>query len=279
MNLGVFTVMLPDLTPEEAATELRASGYDGVEWRVTTTPAAWRGEALSFWRNNRCTLEPTPEDAARGARLARDAGLELVGLTTYLQVGDLDAAENAFHIARLAGAPQIRVGSGSLEGGYHAAFERATAYLREVERLSKHYGVKALVETHHKTITPSASLAHRLVSPFSPEHIGVLYDPGNLVFEGFEEYRLGLELLGPYLAHVHLKNARLARGDNSVWQPVWSPLEDGAVDFPKLFDALQEVGYSGWLVVEDFSAVRPSREALRHNFQFVRALLAEQVPA
>lgn len=278
MKLGVFTVMLPDLTPEEAATELRAAGYGGVEWRVTTAPAARRNEAPSFWGNNRCTLEPTPEDAARGARLARDAGLELVGLTTYLQVGELDATENALHLAKLAGAPHIRVGSGSPEEGYHAAFGRATAYLREVERLARHYGVKALVETHHKTITPSASLAHRLVSPFNPEHVGVLYDPGNLVFEGFEDYRMGLELLGPHLAHVHLKNARLVRGENGVWRPEWSPLEDGAVDFHGLLGALREVGYDGWLVTEDFSAARPSREALRHNLSFVRALLGS-VPA
>ena len=278
MKPGVFTVMLPDLTPEEAVRELRAAGYDGVEWRVTTTLAARRNEAPSFWGSNLCTLEPTVEDAARGARLAREVGLELVGLTTYLQVGDLGAAENALHIAKLAGAAHIRVGLGSPDGGYYAAFEQATAYLREVERLARRYGVKALVETHHKTITPSASLAHRLVSSFDPEHIGVLYDPGNLVFEGFEDYRLGLELLGPHLAHVHLKNARFVRGENGVWQPEWSPLGDGAVDFRGLLDALKGVGYDGWLVVEDFSAARPSREALRHNRQFVRSLLAS-VPA
>jgi sugar phosphate isomerase/epimerase len=34
MKLGVFTVGLPDLTPEEAVRELKDAGYDGVEWRV-----------------------------------------------------------------------------------------------------------------------------------------------------------------------------------------------------------------------------------------------------
>src|SRR5688572_25026215 len=38
MKLGVFTVGLPDLTPEEAVMELRDAGYDGVEWRVTRVP-------------------------------------------------------------------------------------------------------------------------------------------------------------------------------------------------------------------------------------------------
>ncbi len=94
-----------------------------------------------------------------------------------------------------------------------------------------------------------------------------------MIFEGFEDYRLGLELIGPYLAHVHLKNARFVRGENGVQRAEWSPLEDGAVDFPKLLDALTAVGYGGWLVVEDFSAARPSREALRYNSAFVKKLL------
>ena len=137
------------------------------------------------------------------------------------------------------------------------------------------YGVRALVETHHKTITPSASLTHRLVSGFDPEHVGVLFDPGNMVFEGFEDYRMGLELLGPYLAHVHLKNARYAPHKDGVWRPVWSPLEAGVVDFRAFLAALRGVGYDGWLVLEDFSGARPSGEALRHNLAFVRGLLAD----
>jgi sugar phosphate isomerase/epimerase len=38
------------------------------------------------------------------------------------------------------------------------------------------------------------------------------------------------------------------------------------------------VGYEGWLVMEDFSAARPPREALEHNLGFVRDLL-QHVPA
>ncbi|MEZ4633201.1 MAG: hypothetical protein R2880_21225 [Deinococcales bacterium] len=35
MKLGVFTVMLPDLSPDEVAAALKTYGYDGVEWRVS----------------------------------------------------------------------------------------------------------------------------------------------------------------------------------------------------------------------------------------------------
>ncbi len=276
MKLGVFTVGLPDLTPEEAVRELKDAGYDGVEWRVAHVPESVRSEAPSFWSNNLCTLEPIQEDAHRARILSEGAGLEVAGLGTYIEVGDLEATEEAMLFARSAGAERIRVGVGKTgEGPYAEMFDAAKAFLTGVEALSGEHGVKAVVEIHHGTICPSASLAHRLVSDFDPERIGVIFDPGNMAQEGFEDYHIGLELLGPHLAHVHLKNAAFERPEGGgVWKPRWSPLEDGVVDFEELFSALGGAGYDGWLVVEDFSGARPSREALVHNLQFIRDLIA-----
>ncbi|MGH3144252.1 MAG: sugar phosphate isomerase/epimerase family protein [Rubrobacter sp.] len=275
MKVGVFTVGLPDLTPEEAAREIKEAGYDGVEWRVTRVPDRVRGEEPSFWGNNLCTLEPTLEEARRARRLSEEAGLEVPGLGTYVAVGDLEAAEEAMRFAVAAGAPQVRVGAGAPDGSsYEELFSAARAFLGGVEDLARSHGVKALVEIHHKTICPSASLAHRLVSAFDPDLVGVIFDPGNMAQEGFEDYRIGTELLGPYLAHVHVKNAAFERPEGGgVWEPRWSPLGDGVVDFDLVVEALRAVGYDGWLVVEDFSGTRPSRETLRHNLGFVRAFV------
>jgi sugar phosphate isomerase/epimerase len=273
MKIGVFTVGLPDLTPEEAVREIKDAGYDGVEWRVTSVPDGVKGEAPSFWGNNLCTLEPTEEEAHRARRLAEEVGLEVPGLGTYVAVGDLGAADEAMRFAVTAGASQVRVGAGALDGSsYEESFSAAREFLEGVEDLAANHGVKALVEIHHRTICPSASLAHRLVSAFDPERIGVIFDPGNMAQEGFEDYRIGLELLGPHLAHVHIKNSAFERPEGGgVWKPRWAPLEDGVVDFESLFAALDGVGYDGWLVIEDFSGARPSREALRRNLSFVRA--------
>ena len=84
MKVGVFTVGLPDLTPEEATREIQAAGYDGVEWRVARIPEEFRREKPSFWRNNLCTLEPTEEEARRARSLCEGMGLEVAGLGTYI---------------------------------------------------------------------------------------------------------------------------------------------------------------------------------------------------
>ncbi|MBI1878334.1 MAG: sugar phosphate isomerase/epimerase [Chloroflexi bacterium] len=278
MKFGVFTVMLPDLTPEEAVQEIKASGHDGVEWRVTHIPLEQHAEAPSFWGNNLCTIAPTEAEMRRARRLAESAGLEIPNLGTYISVGDAAAVEEAMRLARIAGSPHIRVGVAKPSTGqaYAELFAATQTFLAEVVTLARRYHVKALLEIHHKTICPSVALTHRLVSHFDPDCIGVIHDAGNMVHEGFEDYRLGLELLGPYLAHVHLKNAAFTQPQGGgVWTPCWFPLEDGVVDFRRLLLALQAVSYEGWLVFEDFSQARPSREALGYNLAFVKNLLKE----
>lgn len=276
LKLSVFTVMLPDLTPETAAPLLKKYGYEGVEWRVTTVPEDRRQEKPSFWGNNLCTFAPTLEDAERARRISQDAGLTIPGLGTYINVGDLAATENAMRFAQVCGARQVRAGVGSMEDGvsYTDKFEAAKRFLAGVQELAQQYNIRAVIEIHHKTIVCSASLAHRLVSNFDPAWIGVIHDAGNMVNEGFEHYRLGLELLGPYLYHVHIKNAAYQIPESGgLWEPKWSPLENGVVNWQDLFTALKSVGYDGWLGLEDFSGHRPSEEALKYNAQFMRDLI------
>jgi sugar phosphate isomerase/epimerase len=112
---------------------------------------------------------------------------------------------------------------------------------------------------------------------FDPRDVGTIHDAGNMVYEGFEQYRLGLEVLGPYLAHVHLKNARwrqVGRRDDggAEWQAEAAPLPEGIVDLAALFRALRQVGYDGWISFEDFSTDLPLADRLRTNLAYVRRI-------
>ena len=277
LKIAVFTVMTPDLTPEEVVQELKTNGYDGVEWRVTTVPENRRQEKPSFWGNNLSTL--APNEGKRARTLADSAGLEIPGLGTYVKVGDMAGVETSMRFAQECGAKQIRVSAGDWPNGdktYAAMFNEARAFLKNVEAMARQYHVKGIIEIHHGSIATSASLAFRLVDGFDPNFIGVLHDAGNMGHEGFENYRLGLELLGPYTAHVHVKNVAYHRpSGGGVWKSDWSPLEDGVVNFDALFTALHGVGYNGWVSMEDFSQHRPTREALRANIAFIRAAIAK----
>jgi sugar phosphate isomerase/epimerase len=278
MRFAVFTVSTPDYTPEEAVRVFSELGYSGVEWRVTDQVPSSSGEP-GFWAGNRCTLplRTFVADAPRIKALAQSAGLETINVGGYARCDELEKVEQVLLGASLLGAPSARVNVPRYDGTRSLTDLRETAQrqFKDVEALATTYGVRAVVETHPGTIVPSASAVASFLAPFDPEHVGALWDPGNMVKEGFEKYQLGLETLGPYLAHVQLKNAVWRpsgqRSDGSqTWSFEWAPLRTGLVNVPAVFDALQAVGYSGWISLEDFSTdVQPTKERLRDNLAYL----------
>ncbi|UUZ92226.1 sugar phosphate isomerase/epimerase [Paenibacillus sp. P25] len=274
----------PGFDPGRISRRAKAAGIEGVEWRFKEIPEEAKDEKPSFWRRNLCSIDPkaSEEELARFERVTKEHGLETVSVTPYLTTGDLEGTEQVLRVAKRLGARTIRVGVPRYDGtqNYNELFDQAVKYLHGVEELAKQYGIKCLVETHHVTIAPSAGLAHRLVSGFSPDHIGVLFDPGNMVHEGYENFRMGLELLGPYLAHVHIKNTGWKRTEqradgSQAWTSYWEPVNEGIVDWKQVLRDLKAVGYDGYLGVEDFSGKYGSKESLISYAKQVRAWLAE----
>lgn len=282
MLLSIFTVATPDLLPEQMLKAASDAGIQGIEWRYKGVPMDAGQEEPSFWRRNLASIDPenADEEIAKAAALTEQFGLKSIALVPYLTSGDLTATELAFQSAHKLGAAMMRVGvpGYNRSADYHELYKGAIDYLSEVQEMSRQYGVKALVETHHGTIAPSAGLAYRLVSSFDPNHIGVLYDPGNMVHEGYENYRMGLELLGPYLAHVHVKNAnwvQLEQQDSEIetcYQAKWSPLLNGVVRWSTVLEDLDSVGYKGYLGIEDFSQSCSSAEMLKNFTQSMHSL-------
>lgn len=271
MKLSVFTVATPDLQPEQLAKAAADAGIEGIEWRFKEIPAGAEEEKPSFWRHNQCSMDPggTEQDWLRFKHAAELHGRQSIAVVPYLTCGDLAETEKVMKAAKLVGASFIRAGipAYNRSANYNELYEQAVKYLLEVEELAAAYDVKALVETHHNTIAPSAGLAYRLVSHCSPQHVGVLYDPGNMVHEGYENYRMGLELLGPYLAHVHVKNGGYRKqpsedGTEATWSGEWTPLAQGAVPWRQVIRDLKSVGYDGYFGIEDFSGTYGSTEML-----------------
>ncbi len=285
MKLSIFTVATPEVTPEELVAIASKVGIHGIEWRYKEPTPGAEKQAPSYWGNNLCTINPANGDAEidRFRQLTEAAGLEIPAITPYLNGQGLDATEQVLKHAQRIGAKMIRVGVPGYDGSrnYNELLKEGRAYLKGAEELCKQYGVKGLVETHHVTIAASASAAYRLVEGFDPDHIGVLFDPGNMVHEGFENYQMGIELLGPYLAHVHVKNAGwfqtgYAADGSDIWTCRWLGLQQGNVPWASLIKTLKEVGYDGYLGVEDFSGQYRSSEKMLQNFtDYIGGLLAQ----
>ncbi|WP_284975784.1 sugar phosphate isomerase/epimerase [Arthrobacter sp. efr-133-TYG-104] len=286
MKFSVFTASTPEWTPQEAATELAAQGWDGIEWRVIDQNDA---PTPGFWAGNKATwpmtglLDSVPEIA----RITSGAGLEYSGLGGYARCDNHDDVETVLAATAALGARQVRVnvlplGNSTMGGqeptglSYPELFDSTREHYEWVAQRAAHYGVKALIELHHGSVTASASSARRLLEGLDSRHVGVIHDLGNLLIEGWESPLPALELLGPYLAHIHVKNARWVRtGDPdevgaAVWVNEWAPLAEGQGSVLDYFRALAAVGYDDWVTVEDFSTDVPLAERTAGNLTFLR---------
>jgi sugar phosphate isomerase/epimerase len=144
-------------------------------------------------------------------------------------------------------------------------------------RRAEVHGVQVLVELHHRTITSSASAAYRLIEGLDPARIGVIHDIGNLIYEGHEDFAAAVQILGEYLAHVHVKNVawrptgETGPDGKALWAADWATLREGQGDVDALFRALAAAGYDGWVTLEDFSTALPLAERTADNLAYVRA--------
>jgi sugar phosphate isomerase/epimerase len=275
MKFSVFTASTPDWTPKEAAQHVAAQGWDGIEWRVTDQSEA---ATPGFWAGNRATwpltgLEDSIDDIAS---ITREAGLEFSGIGGYARCDDHENVDRMLAATAALGARQVRVTMPRTDSGeYRELFAAARRDVARAAARAGELGVKALIELHHETITPSASAAFRLVDGLDPEHVGVIHDLGNLVIEGQESHLAAFQLLGPYLAHVHVKNVRWVPGepeaDGTVrWHSEWAPMRTGQADVDAYFTALHEFGYDGWVTSEDFSTELPLEERTLGNLAYLR---------
>lgn len=279
MRFSICTASTPDWTPAEAVAEFADAGYEGVEWRVVDQDPSPDG-APGFWAGNRCTwpFSGLLDGVAEIRRTTEAAGLSMSALGTYVACDRPDDVDVAMRAAVALGVGQVRVTVPRYRPteSFRAVWDRRRAEFAEVARLAARHGVRALVEIHHMTPVLSPHAAAAFVDGLDPRHVGVIHDAGNMVYEGWAPYRLGLEVLGAYLSHVHLKNARWARvgtrPDGSAdWRPEMSPLRDGVVDVPALFAALHQVGYDGWVALEDFSTEQPLAARVRDNLTYARS--------
>jgi len=96
------------------------------------------------------------------------------------------------------------------------------------------------------------------VDHFDSEHCRVHFDTGNIMEYQFPEH--WVRLLGKRTKNVHLKEFSKKSSDHSL--ECFRPLLDGTTDWPAVVEALDQVGYEGFLTFEYFHPWQHYPEAL-----------------
>ena len=243
MKLAFSTLGCPQWNLDEIVEAATAHGYGAVELRAL-------GGSLDLL--NRAELQPGAVGATR-ARLDAE-GLSVCCVSTPAAFHAIDDAERRTQIetavlhAELAaalGAPVIRVFPNEVPVGAtrEQTRDRIAAALLDVARRVP-AGVRVGLETHGDFARGAATAEIARLADHPA--VAIIWDVANSVAAG-DTVAEAADAVGPFLAHVHLRDARPVVG-REHWLPVLAGR--GLVPFDETAEALARLGYEGYVSFE-----------------------------
>ena len=243
MKLAFSTLGCPDWQLERIAQAARAYGYTAIELRAI-------GGDLDLLN---CPEFQMKTVGATGRWLA-DQDLSICCIDTSCTFDSRDADERrkqvelALRHAELAaalGAPLIRVFPDKIQTGATRCETRdnIAACLHDVAQHAP-AGVRIALETHGDFAR--GHIAAEIMRLANHPKVALIWDVANSVAAG-DSIEESARAVAPYLAHVHLRDARAIKG-HEHWLPVLAGR--GAISFTDAVNALRRLAYDGYVSFE-----------------------------
>jgi L-ribulose-5-phosphate 3-epimerase len=234
------------------------AGFDGVEINY-----ALEGD-----------LSPEASDSQIRAigQMARDIGIEISGVCSFLfwpyafthedpsrRARGVDLAKRMIAAAPLLGTENLLVVPGSVYApwlpeeppvAHDVALNRATAAVRELAPIAAAHKVYLNIENIFMNgFLHSPQEMNQFVDSFDSPWVRVHFDTGNISLYHFPEH--WIPQLGSRTKNVHLKE--YSKKVHEFNLNAFRLLLDGTTNWPKVLDALEGVGYRGYLTFEYFN--------------------------
>ena len=155
-----------------------------------------------------------------------------------------DMVLRALEISADFGVPFLTFHAGFIEEHDPARAARFRDRLAALADAAAGRGVTLLMETGQE----SAACLRTLWEDLGHPALGVHFDPANMILYGKGDPVGAVHLLGRWIRHVHIKDARAAEMPGTWGTEV--PWGEGEVGGEAFLNALKEAGYSGALAIE-----------------------------
>lgn len=220
---------------------LREAGFDGVE-----VPSALDQREVLAAREATGLEIPSVVVSTHWARplsdgnpTVRAAGLE------GLRQGLRDA--NAFGARSVLLVPAVV----TKDVSYAEAFQRSTAEIAKALPLAESLGVIIAIENVWNRFLLSPLEAAAYVDAFKSPFVRWHFDVGNIVTYAWPQQ--WIHTLGSRIVQVHVKEySRKLRDEKGPFAGFRVDLFEGDSDWPETMAALDAIGYSGWLITEQW---------------------------
>jgi inosose dehydratase len=268
--------------------EMAAAGYAGTElgdWGFMPTDPDVLREELDARRLTLIASFATPwlQDPARHLQGADDAVrtaklLARVGGPAALIVLGNDPYGDPVR-SRMAG--RIAAEHGLTDEQWQLFTSAADDLAR---RVRDEAGIRTVIHQHLGTLVESMDEVRRFLELTDPSLVGVCLDTGHWTFGTGGDPAAAVRDLRDRIWHVHFKDCDptvMAESRANEWDGltstahgVFCELGRGSVDFPEVLRALTEVGYDGWVVVEQdvLPGMGEPLESARRNREYLRSI-------
>ena len=151
-------------------------------------------------------------------------------------------------------------------------------------RVMDEAGIRTVIHQHIGTLIETEAEARRLFEMTDPSVLGLCLDTGHWTFGAGGNPAAAIRELRDRVWHVHFKDCEPSvmaasrseawDGPTSVGHGVFCELGKGCVDFPGVIAALEEIGYDGWIVVEQdvLPGMGTPGESARRNREYLRSI-------
>ena len=253
----------------EIVKNCKEAGAEGLEWGLPS-------------------LDECSKYVREAAAASRDYGLEIISLINTAHLWKTHAIKRYSEIAASVGVKVLRVKPPWMAWNFKESlhqrdsfmdmFKMAREGLEALVPLAQEFSIQYVLETHGGSLCASPATARFLLDGLSPKHVGVIYDPANGIYEGSMRPRHAVEMLGPFLSYVHIKNTIVYyTGNQLIAEPAPRPeflckdssLEGGLIDQVEVFYALKTYGFNGWLSLEEFFRESP-KEIITDGIKYLK---------
>lgn len=266
------------LTYENVLDEMAATGYEGTElgdWGfMPTEPAKLAGDLhkrhlqlvgswVSVYLHDPSRLAQSIAEAVRTAELLRTVG----GEDAVIVLGNDPHTD----IIRTNNAGRITPEMGLTAAQFAKFTDGANAVAKAVRDKT---GLRTVFHPHIATFVETPEEIKTFLDGTDPDLVGVAFDTAHIAYGGGDPVA-ALREYADRVRHVHFKGyseAAAAKcrsekidGVAAVGEGVFCELAESDIDFSTVLAVLREIGYDGWIVVEQ--DVLPGTGTPRDNAQ------------
>jgi L-ribulose-5-phosphate 3-epimerase len=267
-SINFWAVPYPDKMTLRQALELcKDAGFEGVE--------------LNFDEKGEISPEASERDLHAIGQMARAIGLQISGLCSFLfwpyslthedpkkRQRGLELAFQMIRACKALGTENLLVVPGSVYAPwvpdappvpFDVCERRAKEAIRQLLPEAEKAGVYLNIENIFVNgFLHSPQEMIQFVDSFQSDRVRVHFDTGNIMQYHFPEH--WIRLLGRRIKNVHLKEA--SKKVNEFNLNTFRPLLDGSTNWPAVLEALDQIGYRGYLTFEYFHPWQYWPEAL-----------------